>query len=692
MTHSFLLEIGVEEMPAHVVTPSIVQLVARVSDYLAKERIEFGEIKPFATPRRLAILITDLADKQPDIDTQAKGPAKKIAQDEDGNWTKAAIGFTRGQGLSVDDITFKEIKGTEYVFVDKHITGKPVTEVLTGLNEIIEAMNFPTMMKWSTHKFQFVRPIKWLVALLDQEVVPFSILDVTTGNQTRGHRFLGHDITLNNATDYEAALEKEFVIADQDKRKQLITEQINTIATENNWVVDLDADLLEEVNNLVEWPTAFSGSFDEQYLILPDEVLITSMKEHQRFFYARDHAGKLLPNFISVRNGNTDFLDNVVRGNQRVLTARLEDAKFFYEEDQQYTIAQYVDRLKHVSFHDKIGSMYEKMQRVEVIAQVIGQQVGLSQDELADLKRASQIYKFDLTTGMVGEFSELQGVMGEKYALLQGENKAVATAIREHYMPISAEGELPQTTIGAVLSIADKLDTLDSFFAVGMIPSGSNDPYALRRQNFGVVRIIAERNWHMPLLNMMPVFVEQMKNAHVLPNFDMTAHQDELHGFMMDRIKQWFSDSDIRHDIVDTVVEGNQPDIANILESAKTINDHKDDAHFKNAIEALTRVLRISKKAQYDANELTVDPTLFEHPSEQKLYDAVQTLNQQAVHQSMTDNFAALTKLEPLIEAYFDENMIMADDEKIRDNRLKQLSILAKLIFMVGDLDELIVK
>lgn len=692
MTHSFLLEIGVEEMPAHVVTPSVTQLAARVSDYLADQRISFQQMDQFATPRRLALLIHVMDDKQPDIDTEVKGPAKKIAQDADGNWTKAAIGFSKGQGASVDDITFKELKGTEYVYIDKHVTGKPVTEVLTGLKEVIMAMNFPTMMKWSTHKFEFVRPIKWLVALLDDQVIPFSILNITTGNVTNGHRFLGGNVTLKQADDYEVTLQREFVIANQDKRKQLIQQQIETIAADNRWQIALDPDLLEEVNNLVEWPTAFAGQFDEKYLDLPDEVLITSMKDHQRFFYARDQTGKLLPDFISVRNGNTDHIDNVVRGNERVLTARLEDAQFFYQEDQQYTIDQYVNKLKNVSFHDKISSMYDKMQRASVLANVIGKKLNLSEQLLADLDRASHIYKFDLTTGMVGEFAELQGVMGEKYALLQGEKEDVATAVREHYLPISAEGDLPTTTVGAVLAIADKLDSIISFFAVDLIPSGSNDPYALRRQAFGIVRIIAVRDWHLPLLKMEPEFIAALKQADILPSFDLAAHAGEVRAFVQDRIKQWFTNQNVSHDIVDAVVAGSQTDIANILAAANVLSDHKDDAHFKDSIEALTRVLRIAKKGEFDSAELTIDSTLFEHPSEQQLFDAVAKIQAAVPHQTIAASFEQLTALRSLIENYFDENMIMDKNEAIRDNRLKQLSILARLIFIIGNLDDLVVK
>ncbi|WP_251574714.1 glycine--tRNA ligase subunit beta [Limosilactobacillus agrestimuris] len=691
MANSYLLEVGVEEMPAHVVTPSIKQLHERVAKYLKEQRISFDEIQEFATPRRMALLIHGLSDKQPDIDESVKGPAKKIAQDADGNWTKAAIGFTRGQGASVDDIEFKEVKGVEYVFVEKHIAGKSVAEVLKGLPDVITSMTFPTLMKWGYNNLQFIRPIRWLVSLLDDQVVPFKILDIEAGRTTRGHRFLGHEVELKQATDYEKALHDDFVIADQAKRKQLIEEQIDNIVSSNDWVIDKDPDLLEEVNNLVEWPTAFSGSFDKKYLVLPDAVLITSMKDNQRFFYLRDHEGNLLPNFIAVRNGNTDYLENVIKGNERVLVPRLEDAKFFYEEDQKLSIADYVERLKRVSFHDKISSMYDKMQRVAVIAAVIGKQLNFSEEELADLDRAAHIYKFDLTTQMVGEFAELQGVMGEIYAKLFGEKADVAQAIREHYMPVSAEGALPESKIGAALAIADKLDSIMSFFAVDMIPSGSNDPYALRRQAFGIVRIIADRNWHLPLLDIQPEIIKAFAEANLDVDIDIDNNADQVRAFFMDRIHQLLSGQHMKHDVIDAVTDTKSNDIENILDAANSIKAHHDDENFKEVIEALTRVLRIAKKGKNDS-ATKVDPSLFQNPSEQKLYDAVNDLTSKAVQRTVDENFTALRSLAPIINEYFDENMIMDKDERIKNNRLTQLGILAQQAYLIGNLDKLIVK
>ncbi|TGD18650.1 glycine--tRNA ligase subunit beta [Levilactobacillus suantsaiihabitans] len=691
MAHTFLLEIGLEEMPAHVVTPAIKQLVKRTADYLKEQRIAYDDIKPFSTPRRLAIQIDGLADKQEDISESVKGPAKKIAQDADGNWTKAAIGFTRGQGLTPDDITFKEIKGTEYVYVDKFIAGEPVAEVLAGLKDIITAMTFPTMMKWSTHHFEYIRPIRWLVALLDADVIPFSILDVTTGRNTRGHRFLGTDIDIATAADYEADLTTQFVIADADKRKALIKKQIEKIASDHDWTVTVDAGLLEEVNNLVEWPTAFEGSFDKKYLTIPEEVLITSMRDHQRFFYARDAKGKLLPNFISVRNGTDHDLQNVVAGNEKVLTARLEDAMFFYTEDQKKTIADYVDRLKSVSFHDKISTMAEKMARVTAIVGVLAKHFNLNDAQTKAAVRASEIYKFDLVTGMVGEFAELQGVMGEKYALLQGEDPAVAQAIREHYEPISADGALPTSVPGAVLALADKFDSIMTFFAAGMIPSGSNDPYALRRQATGIVRIAQDQQWSLPVAELASDFITAEDTAHVAPQLDQASQIDAMVSFIKDRIRKILRSAKQRHDIIDAVTAGSSSDVLQIFTAAQLLADHADDANFKDVIESLTRVIRLAQKAPAELATATVNPDLFENDSEGALHQGVAEVAA-AAEKGLADLYASLVAIQPTIAAYFEATMVMAKDDAIRNNRLTELSHLATLALTLGDLDQLIVK
>ncbi|MCS8605120.1 glycine--tRNA ligase subunit beta [Lactiplantibacillus pentosus] len=694
MAKTYLLEIGLEEMPAHVVTPSVLQLKERMTKFLTDARLDFEDIKTFSTPRRLTVQVLGLADKQADVKKEVRGPAKKIAQDADGNWTKAAIGFSKGQGASTDDIVFKDVKGTPYVFVQTFKAGKTAAEVLTaGIKDVITKMNFPTMMKWSTFSFKYIRPIRWIVSLLDDAIVPVEILDVTADRVSRGHRFLGHDVEIATALDYEDDLASVQVIADADKRKAKIREQIADLAQTHDWQIKVNEDLLEEVNNLVEFPTAFAGDFDTKYLTIPDEVLITSMRDHQRFFYVTDADDNLLPHFVSVRNGNTDHLENVALGNQKVLTARLEDAAFFYHEDQQHSIQEYVERLKKVSFHDKIGTMYEKMQRVMVISAFLADRFGLTETEKNQLHRAAQIYKFDLVTGMVGEFPELQGVMGDKYAALKGEDPVVGQAIREHYMPISADGDLPKSKVGAVLAIADKVDSISSFFAVGLTPSGSNDPFALRRQAFGIVRIVRDQGWDFPIRQIETAIQKELTANDATYNLDFAKQTAPVADFLTDRVKQWFSNHKLRYDIVDTVIKGSRQDIREMFKAADVLNAHQDDPQFKDTIEAFTRLLRITAKAKLDAGDLTVDPSLFENDAEQKLYDAVEDLKQKVTStMSMEDRFTALASLRPLIVDYFEQTMVMSKDDQVRDNHLKQLLTIAQMVNVMGDLNQLVVK
>lgn len=692
MAKNLLLEIGLEEMPAHVVWPSIKQLEEKVSKFLAENSLTFESIETFSTPRRLAIRVTNIPDRQEDVQEEVKGPAKKIALDAEGNWSKAAEGFVRGQGLTTDAITFREVNGVEYVYVTKYIHGKESKEVLTGLLDVVKSMNFPTMMHWGDTMFEYVRPIHWIIALLDEEVIPFELLDVQTGRITEGHRFLGDQVALANPSEYEEKLEEQFVIADAHKRQQMIVNQIEEIAEKNKWVINLDPDLLEEVTNLVEYPTAFVGDFEERFLSVPEEVLVTSMKEHQRYFEIRNQAGMLLPHFISVRNGNSVKLDNVIKGNQKVLAARLEDGEFFFEEDKKLSIEDCVEKLKNVTFHEKIGSMYKKMQRVGLISQVIGKRVGLSEEELTDLKRASEIYKFDLVTNMVNEFPELQGIMGEKYALLKGEKPAVATAIREHYMPISSEGELPKTAIGAVLAIADKIDSVLGFFAVGMIPSGSNDPYALRRQTYGIVRIVEAQGWTFPFTDMQGAIVDAVNEDVLDYGIHFNRDQKEFIEFFKGRIRQRLQIYNVRHDIIDAVLDSHQDDLVQVFKTAQIFDEHLTDEHFKEAMEALTRVINLTKKMEPDVITYKVDPKLFENETEEELYVAVKEAEDQFANQSMAENYQTLTNLRPVIERYFNETMIMVEDEKVRDNRLNQLAIITRMTNALASIDKIITK
>lgn len=694
MAKDLLLEIGLEEMPAHVVTPSRIQLEEKVIKFLDEHHLDYETVQSFATPRRLAVKVTAIPEKQADVEEEVKGPAKKIALDAEGNWSKAAQGFVRGQGVTTEDIVFKELNGVEYVYVTKFTKGQSAKEVLTKLNDVITSLTFPVTMHWANYDFEYIRPIHWIVALLDDEVIPFKVLDVTTGQTSRGHRFLGDDVTFQHANEYEAKLKEQFVVVQPNERKQMIVDQANALAAEKNWQLALDEELLEEVTNLVEYPTAFVGSFDEKYLSVPDEVLVTSMKEHQRYFEVRNDQGLLMPHFIAVRNGDNVHLENVIKGNEKVLIARLEDAEFFYNEDKKLTIEACVEKLKNVTFHEKIGSIYEKMQRVALIAQIIGRKVGLSEEELEDLKRASEIYKFDLVTNMVGEFPELQGIMGEKYALLQGEKPAVATAIREHFLPTSSEGELPETAIGAVLALADKLDSVFSFFSVGMIPTGSNDPYALRRQTYGVIRIIEDKGWTFPLVQLQTEVDEAVNQDVEKYGVLLNEGQAEVVEFVKARLRQLLMTKNVRHDIIDAVVSAEQADLSKLFASANILKSRFEDQDFKPSMEALTRVINLAKKGQelLGDTEEGIDPSLFENKAEKELYQAVNDLSEAFATRTIAENYEALVNLRPLIDAYFNETMVMVEDEKVKQNRLKQLMQIAKMALSIASLDLLIVK
>ena len=664
---NYLLEIGLEEIPAHLVTPSINQLAERMETFLKENRLEFDKIIKFSTPRRLAIIVEGLAEASEAIDEEVKGPSAKIAKDAQGNWSKAIQGFSRGQGATPDDLILKG----DYYYAKKHIDGVKVEEILSKVgDEVIAKMTFSTYMKWGNNDFLFVRPIQWIVSLLEDKVVAFDLLDVTANRFSRGHRFLANvEVELKNANDYASKMPENFVLVDAEHRKAEISAQILALASENKWQVTLHKDLLEEVNNIVEYPTAFVGSFDPKYLSVPAEVLVTSMRDNQRYFEVYNQEGQLAPNFISVRNGNAENIENVVLGNEKVLVARLEDAEFFWKEDQKLKIEDLVAKLAKVTFHAKIGSITEHMARTKEIAAKLADIAGLTDEEKRDVARSAEIYKFDLLTGMVGEFDELQGVMGEKYALLAGENANVAAAIREHYMPTSADGQLPETKVGSVLAAADKIDSVLSFFNVGLIPSGSNDPYALRRAVQGLIRIIEKMNWHFDL----SLFIDQ---------FEGQNHAEILE-FVKARVQKLLLEKLDRYDIVEAAINSSNFDITNMMESAFVIDGHKLHEPFKPAIENVSRSINLVKKA---ADIAEINPALFEEDTEQALYDAVISLQNQWTYKPCEEKFRAIVHmLAPAIEAFFDNVVVMAEDLAVRDNRIALLSEVVALTSVMAD-------
>ncbi|WP_019772106.1 glycine--tRNA ligase subunit beta, partial [Streptococcus sobrinus] len=577
----------------------------------------------------------------------------------------AAQGFVRGKGLSTDDIEFRQVKGEEYVYVTKQEAGQPAEDVLAGIPEVLNSLSFPVSMHWASNSFEYIRPVHTLTVLLDDQALDMDFLDIHSGRVSRGHRFLGKETQIGSADSYEEDLRKEFVISNSQERRDMIVEQIKAIEASQNVKVDIDPDLLNEVLNLVEYPTAFMGHFDEKYLEVPEEVLVTSMKNHQRYFVVRDQSGQLLPNFVSVRNGNEHYLENVIKGNEKVLVARLEDGEFFWHEDQKLKIADLVAKLSHVTFHEKIGSLSEHMARAGVIADYLAKTVGLSADESKALARAASIYKFDLLTGMVGEFDELQGIMGEKYALLAGEEAPVATAIREHYLPDSADGVLPQTKVGAVLALADKLDTLLSFFSVGLIPSGSNDPYALRRATQGIVRILDSFGWAVPMDQLVD-------NLYDLSFDSLTyAHKQEVMDFIAARVDKMMG-SGVSKDIREAVLAGSTFVVPQMLAAAQALQAASQADNYKPAVESLSRVFNLAEKAPAD---VAVNPSLFENDQEKAL---AQSLADLQLSDDVKENLTQFFALSPVIDAFFDNTMVMSDDETLKNNRLALLSELAK--------------
>ncbi|MCQ9209012.1 glycine--tRNA ligase subunit beta [Granulicatella seriolae] len=695
MTKPLLLEIGLEELPARYVRTSADQLGKRIDDFLTEANISHGQVDVFATPRRLCARVADVAERQEDRLEIFKGPSKEVAQ-KDGDWTKAAQGFVRGKGLTVEDIYFEEVNGIEYVHVKKEEKGLATIDVLKGLSQVITSMTFGVTMRWNAHNLEYIRPIHWLVALYGSDIIPeVHVLNIQADRISQGHRFLGKPVSIEHADDYEAALESVFVIADQDKRKEEIRNQLTKKAQENNWVIPVDEDLLEEVSAILEYPTVFSASFDEKYLSVPDPVLVTSMREHQRYFVVYNHDSQLLPFFISARNGNDKAIENVAKGNQKVLTARLEDALFFYHEDQKESLSYYLKKLDKLNFHAKIGSISEKMARVQTLIARLAKELSIDEHTLVVAQRAAEIYKFDLVTNMVGEFPELQGVMGEIYAIEQGESKEVAQAIREHYLPTSFDGQLPESTAGALLAIADKLDSFLSFISVGLIPTGSNDPYALRRQLMGVVQIAIAFNWELSLDKFMRLLIGTDYKDMAKDNQETVA--ETVSQFLKDRIAQRLFLITKRHDVIEAILESSNQSIPQLMVFASLLDRKHDLESFKETTEALTRVINLSlknsTKEELDAiDALPVDEALLENDSERKLVHTFKGLAKSYDNMSLEEKFNALEELSPQIKDFFETTMVMAEDPKVRENRLNLLKQLAKMMLVVANFSSLNVK
>lgn len=692
MTRDLLLEIGLEEIPSQYIRDAVHQLADKTAKWLEESRVEYREVKAYATPRRLAVLVSGVAERGQDISELVKGPSRKIALDENGQWSKAALGFARSQGVAPEQLVFQEVQGVDYVFAQKNQQGVETSQVLNeGLNQLVVSLSFPKNMRWGAKDLRYIRPIRWLVALFGPDIIPFEITGVQAGRLTRGHRFLSSgDIAISEASAYVQTLREHNVLVDMEERGQLIVQGIQQLANERGWEVPMQPDLLEEVTFLVEYPTVLFGSFDPEFLQIPQDVLITSMREHQRYFPVLDKAGQLQPFFITVRNGNKDFIDVVARGNEKVLRARLSDAKFFYQEDQKQPIDHYLQRLESIVFQEELGTIGDKVRRIEKIAESLAERAAADANVRADVQRSAHICKFDLVTQMVYEFPELQGIMGEDYARIAGEKDTVAKAIREHYQPRFSGDSSPESLAGTMVSIADKIDTIAGCFAIGIVPTGSQDPYALRRQAAGIVQMMLDHNLSLTLSTLFELAIKVYEDAGLLKRTAEEVKSD-LYEFFGLRVKNLLSERGIRYDIIDAVMGSGYADISAVVRKADALTQAASQGEFKVAVESFNRVNNLAAKAEGVAE---VNPDLFAEAVEHALYEAWQNsqspYNLHMQQGQEREALMVLTELKPAITAYFDGVMIMVDDEAVRRNRLAMLQGISSEFKRFADFHKLV--
>lgn len=710
-----LFEIGTEEIPAKFMPGILKQLKELAAAKMQELRIPFENITVYGTPRRMAFIAGGVAETQADVVVEAKGPSVKIAY-VSGAPSKAAQGFARGQGVDVKDLVVRD----NYVYAVKHLAGQPVVELLPGLlMDILTSLSFPKTMRWADYEFRFVRPIRWMVALFGDQIIPVEICGVKSGKFSMGHRFMQQSlkaaaesqgllsaalskvgnkvysalagvkgaVEIPSAGDYKKVMYDNFVMVDQDERRALILQQIKDLAAQNGGEAEINEDLLEEVNYLVEWPTALCGKFEEKFLSLPKECIITPMREHQRYFPVLDEDGNLLNKFITVRNGGSEHLDIVTHGNERVLRARLSDAEFFFNEDRATKLEDRLEKLKTVSFQEGLGNMYDKSERLVKMAEMLRFAINTPVDE-EELRRCALLCKTDLVTGMVIEFTELQGVMGREYALLDGEKPEVATGIFEHYLPRFAGDALPATTIGRIVGIGDKLDNICATFSRGLAPTGSQDPYALRRQALGVINILLDANYHISLAKIIAgtlylLDIKPEETGKLVP---------QIMEFFKQRLRNLFMDQGIRYDVIDAVfADKRNDDMVDLAVRCKALAAYVEAGNAEPLVQVSVRVSNLCKKIE---KEVAISGALFKDESENKLHEVVAAVSKEIIPEIVLYDYAAVLKagekvIEP-VNTFFDNVMVMDEDENVKNNRLAMLEEVRGIVNAVGDLSLLV--
>lgn len=710
-----LFEIGTEEIPAKFMPGILKQLKELAAAKMQELRIPFEDITVYGTPRRMAFIADGVAETQADVVVEAKGPSVKIAY-VSGAPSKAAQGFARGQGVDVKDLVVRD----NYVYAVKHLAGQPVVELLPGLlMDILTSLSFPKTMRWADYEFRFVRPIRWMVALFGDQIIPVEICGVKSGKFSMGHRFMQQSlkaaaesqgllsaalskvgnkvysalagvkgaVEIPSAGDYKKVMCDNFVMVDQDERRALILQQIKDLAAQNGGEAEINEDLLEEVNYLVEWPTALCGKFEEKFLSLPKECIITPMREHQRYFPVLDEDGNLLNKFITVRNGGSEHLDIVTHGNERVLRARLSDAEFFFNEDRATKLEDRLEKLKTVSFQEGLGNMYDKSERLVKMAEMLRFAINTPVDE-EELRRCALLCKTDLVTGMVIEFTELQGVMGREYALLDGEKPEVATGIFEHYLPRFAGDALPATTIGRIVGIGDKLDNICATFSRGLAPTGSQDPYALRRQALGVINILLDANYHISLAKIIAgtlylLDIKPEETGKLVP---------QIMEFFKQRLRNLLMDQGIRYDVIDAVfADKRNDDMVDLAVRCKALAAYVEAGNSEPLVQVSVRVSNLCKKIE---KEVAISGALFKDESENKLHEVVAAVSKEIIPEIVLYDYAAVLKagekvIEP-VNTFFDNVMVMDEDENVKNNRLAMLEEVRGIVNAVGDLSLLV--
>ncbi len=687
MTGELLVEIGTEEIPARFMPPAVASFKDLMERELQKRRIDFREIKTYGTPRRLVLAANGIAPMQKDIVIQKTGPARSAAFDSNGNPTKAAIGFAKGQGIDISQIKFIKTEKGEYISAERKEQGKPTETLLPEIiPSVIAGLTYPKSMRWHTYDIRYARPVHWIVAIFNGKTVSFSLGGITSGNKTRGHRFMSPDeLEVDCISSYFTAMEKSSVIVDPLARKNMLEEQIKDRSERAGGITDDDEDLIQEVVWLIEYPYAVLCRFDKEFLNLPKELLVLTMKKHQRYFPVFSKDSRPLQHFIAVNNTDVANAQVVINGHERVLRARLSDAAFFFTEDQKKSLDSMTESLKQVVFQAKLGTSYEKVMRFKNLALFTAQTLGLESIS-QKIDRAAYLCKADLVSGMVGEFPELQGVMGREYAKIAGEEKDVYDAVFEHYLPRFSGDKLPETDTGAVVSIADKLDTITGCFGIGLAPTGTADPYALRRQALGIINIIISRRYTLSLKECTDKAISLLSEKITRTKTDILS---DIIGFFIGRLSNMLTLNGIAYDAVEAVLSRGLDDITDANDRIESLNRMKKDPDFEALSISFKRVVNILEGKTFG----TVDKTLFLDENEKLLYDKYLKIHDNVLDLMTNKKYDAALKListiKTEVDLFFDNVLVMAEDEQLRQNRLSLLYEIAKLFTDFADFSKI---